>query len=81
MRTLLLAGTSLLALSVSIAAASASATYQDIGSLQTYTVPTTGTYEIVAIGAQGGNGGDIGGTGGFGARLEGPGRSDARPGA
>ena len=66
MRTLLLAGTSLLALSASIATASATPVpFSDstVGSM-TFTAPSAGLYDILAFGAQGGSGsvgaGDLG---------------------
>ena len=40
------------------------------GSIVDYTIPTTGTYDILALGAQGGGGSD-GGIGGLGASAEG----------
>jgi PEP-CTERM motif len=70
MKALLLAGASLLALTVSIDTAAASVTFSAIGSLQTYLVPATGTYDIVAIGAQGGES-QASGAGGLGAKVEG----------
>jgi hypothetical protein len=56
MRALLLAGTSLLALSVTVPGAEATpiATFSYTGQMQTWTVPITGNYEIEAIGAAGG---------------------------
>ncbi len=54
MRPLLLAGTSLLAVSASVASASATA-FTYTGGFQTFTVPTSGTYDILADGAQGGS--------------------------
>jgi hypothetical protein len=41
--------------------------------IQTFTVQTTGTYEIIAFGGQGGQGGSntVGGTGGLGAEIGG----------
>jgi hypothetical protein len=49
----------LLALSASLAPASAT-TIDYTGGLQTFTAPTTGAYDIVAYGAQGGNNGALG---------------------
>ncbi len=56
MRTLLLAGTSLLALAAaSIPGADAAPiTFTPTGGLQTYAVATTSLYDILAVGAQGG---------------------------
>ena len=72
MRTLLLAGTTLLALSASIgAAAAAPITFGYTGSLQTFTVPTTGLYNILAFGADGGNGAKGAVGGGIGAEVGG----------
>jgi hypothetical protein len=70
MRQRLLAGTSLLALLAWDAAASAT-TFTSTGSLQTFMVPTTGTYEITAFGAQGGSGLSGGAVGGRGAEIGG----------
>jgi hypothetical protein len=39
--------------------------------VQTFTVATTGTYDITAFGGQGGQGGSSGGTGGLGAEIGG----------
>ena len=57
MRTLLLAGTSLLALSASVVTASAlpTTTFAYTGGFQTFTAPTASPYDILAIGAGGGN--------------------------
>ena len=72
MKLILLAGTVFLGLSVSGSTARAvpfDFTYS--GSLVTFTVPTTDTYQILAFGAQGGNGA-LGGTGGgLGAEIGG----------
>jgi hypothetical protein len=70
MRRILLAGASLMA----ITAASADAetwTYNYTGSIQTFAVPTTGTYNIIANGAQGGSSKDNVGAGGLGAQVSG----------
>ena len=74
MKQLLLAGTALLAVIVSQSAARAvpfDFTYT--GSLVTFTVPTTDTYQILAFGAQGGDSAfaPVGGTGGRGAEIGG----------
>jgi hypothetical protein len=81
MKLLLLAGTALLALTVSPSAARAVPfDFTFTGSLVTFTVPTTDTYQILAFGAQGGNGvptfPDVipdgnGGAGGRGAEIGG----------
>src|SRR6266849_211456 len=66
MRQRLLAGTSLLALLAWGSAARATPfDFTYTGSLVTFPVPTTGTYEITAFGAQGGSGlsGAVGGRG------------------
>jgi hypothetical protein len=59
MRTLLLAGTSLLALAASLATASATPVplTNTIVGTTTLTAPSAATYDITAIGAQGGHGG------------------------
>jgi hypothetical protein len=41
------------------------------GSIQTYTVPSTGAYQIMAKGAQGGGNSALGTTGGLGASMQG----------
>jgi hypothetical protein len=74
MKLLLLAGTAFLGLAASGSAARAvpfDFTYT--GSLVTFTVPTTDTYQILAFGAQGGNGTFNGfvGVGGRGAEIGG----------
>ena len=72
MKLVLLAGTALLGLVASGSAARAvpfDFTYT--GSLVTFTVPTTETYQILAFGAQGGDSGFPGGTGGLGAEIGG----------
>lgn len=79
MKMLLLAGTALVALAASEPAAHAqrvSFTYNtcEKGKLVTYTVPETGTYQIIAYGAQGGNdifNGSVLGAGGLGAEIGG----------
>src|SRR5215471_8287294 len=58
MKQLLLAGTAFLTLTVSHLAAQAAPIVFDFtytGSLVTFTVPTSGLYQILAFGAQGGN--------------------------
>src|SRR5437867_1616620 len=55
MRRHLLAGTSLLALLAWDPAARAAVIFDYTGGLVTFTVPTTGTYQILAFGAQGGD--------------------------
>src|SRR5580658_4245722 len=47
--------------------AKASTVYTETGSIQTYTVVTSGTYEIAAYGAQGGANISVGTAGGSGA--------------
>ena len=76
MKRLLLGATSLLAIAASASAARAipfDFTYT--GSLVTFTVPTTDTYQILAFGAQGGNGTGFNpnavGAGGLGAEIGG----------
>ena len=57
MKMLLLAGTALLGLAVSGPAAYAQrVNFTYTGKLVTWTVPKTGTYQIIAFGAQGGSG-------------------------
>jgi PEP-CTERM motif len=72
MKLVLLAGTASLALAASGSPAHAvpfDFTYT--GSLVTFTVPTTDSYQILAFGAQGGGAGPLGGTGGRGAEIGG----------
>jgi hypothetical protein len=75
MKLLLLAGTAFLGLAAAGSAVRAvpfDFTYT--GSLVTFTVPSTGTYQILAFGAQGGNSGAISdgiGVGGSGAEIGG----------
>jgi hypothetical protein len=71
MRILLLAGTSLLNITASVATASALPTTFDFtGGFQTFTAPTTGVYDILASGAQGASSGfKI--VGGLGAEIGG----------
>ena len=72
MKLLLMAGTAFLGLAVSGSAARAvpfDFTYT--GSLVTFTVPTTDTYQILAFGAQGGNITRTGTGGGLGAEIGG----------
>ena len=81
MKRLLLAGTALLALATMEPAAYAQRvnfTYTPPGSVVTYTVPTTGLYQVTAFGAQGGGStaiagpaGAIAGPGGLGAEIGG----------
>src|SRR5262245_11576258 len=66
MKKPLLAGTAFLAITLSHPAAHADPIVFDFtytGSLVTFTVPTTDTYQILAFGAQGGAGGGFGGRG------------------
>jgi hypothetical protein len=74
MKRLLLAGTAFLGLAASGSVAHATPfdfTYS--GSLVDFTIPTTGTYQILAFGAQGGNfvNGNMFGPGGLGAEIGG----------
>lgn len=55
MRAFILAGTSLLALSALAVAKAAPITFGYTGGLQSYTVPVTGLYDILAFGGTGGN--------------------------
>jgi hypothetical protein len=76
MKPLLLAGTAVLGLTASeLAARATPIDFTYTGSLVDFTVPTTGTYQILAFGAQGGNGGGFGGigvgAGGLGAEIGG----------
>jgi hypothetical protein len=74
MQQLLLAGTALLAIAASQPTAHADPIVFDYtGSLVNFTVPTTGTYQILAFGAQGGTVTllDMVGTGGRGAEIGG----------
>ena len=74
MKQLLIAGTAFLALGVSHPAAEAEPIVFDFtytGSLVTFMVLTTDTYQILAFGAQGGRGGVNGGAGGRGAEIGG----------
>jgi hypothetical protein len=76
MKLLLLAGTALLAVAVSEPAAHAQrVNFTYSGELVTWTVPVTGTYQILAFGAQGGNeapsGGSFASFGGLGAEIGG----------
>src|SRR4051812_10456174 len=64
----LLAGTSLLALAAAAPGAGAT-TFNFTGASQSFTAPTTGTYHILAFGAQGGGAGSAGG--GNGAEIGG----------
>jgi hypothetical protein len=64
MRSLLLAGASLLAISTAQAT-----TYSYTGAMQSFVVATTGSYNILALGAQGGADSGYGGRGGQGAKV------------
>jgi hypothetical protein len=71
MKRLLLAGTAVLALAVSGSAAHAQRfNFTYTGKLVTFTVPETGTYQILAFGAQGGSD-PFTGAGGRGAEIGG----------
>ncbi len=72
MHKLLLAGpAALLALAAPLAPANAAPiTFGYTGAIQTYTVQTTGTYDILAIGAGGANGFYMHTDGGLGAKIE-----------
>jgi hypothetical protein len=70
MRRLLLGATSFLALAALDSAARATPfDFTYTGSLVTFTVPTTDSYQILAFGAQGGNIALAGTGGGLGAEL------------
>jgi hypothetical protein len=74
MKLLLLAGTAFLGLAAwGSAARAVPFDFTYTGSLVTFTVPTTDTYQILAFGAQGGNGGffPITSPGGRGAEIGG----------
>src|SRR5258708_1667119 len=74
MKLLLVAGTAFLGLAASEPAAHAQrVNFIYTGKLDTFKVPETGTYQIVAFGAQGGNGTFAGfvGVGGRGAEIGG----------
>jgi hypothetical protein len=72
MRHHLLAGISLAALLAWAPSASAATFPFDFtGMVQTFTVPMTGAYQILAFGAQGGSGGATGAGGGLGAEIGG----------
>ena len=73
MRKLLLAGTSMWALSASAVSASAAPiTFDYIGRSLAYSVPNSGLYNVLAIGGQGGEGSTAAsGAGGFGATASG----------
>ena len=72
MRNHLLAGASLLALVAwEPAAQAAPLDFTYSGSLVTFTVPVTGTYQILAFGAQGGYADSVSGMGGLGAEIGG----------
>ncbi len=64
MRPILLAGTSLLALALSVATASAGLTTTGTPGFYTFTVDVTGLWEVVATGAQGGVSGEAARPGG-----------------
>jgi PEP-CTERM motif len=72
MRHRLLAGISFAALlACGPSASAATTTFLFTGAVQTFTAPTTGTYQILAFGAQGGSGGATGAAGGGGAEIGG----------
>ena len=73
MKRLLLAGTASVLLAAPYAAANAAPIdFTYTGTLVTFTVPSTGTYQILAFGAQGGNSTvAAGGQGGLGAEIGG----------
>ena len=75
MTRFLLAGTALLGFAASGSVANAGPIdFTYTGSLVEFTVPATGTYQILAFGAQGGNGksaNDAVGAGGLGAEIGG----------
>jgi hypothetical protein len=72
MKVLLLAGTAFLGLAVAGSAARATPIdFTYTGSLVTFTVPTTDSYQILAFGAQGGNIALAGTGGGLGAEIGG----------
>jgi hypothetical protein len=76
MRQLLLVGTAVLAFTTTgLPARATPIDFTYTGSLVDFTVPTTGTYQILAFGAQGGNAlGEVGtppGPGGMGAEIGG----------
>jgi hypothetical protein len=72
MRHHLLAGISLAALLAWAPSASAATFPFDFTSaVQTFTVPTTGAYQILAFGVQGGSGGATGAGGGLSAEIGG----------
>jgi hypothetical protein len=69
MKSGLLGGVSLFAFFAAGAVANATPTFSYTGAVQTYTVATTGEYDITVAGAQGG--GNISASGGLGAVVEG----------
>lgn len=72
MKQILLAGASLLALALGMTEAGAVPTvFSFTGASTTYTVPTTGTYSLLALGARGGSGNRNSSPGGLGARSSG----------
>ena len=72
MRHRLLAGISFAALlACGPSASAATTTFLFTGAVQTFTAPTTGTYQILAFGGQGGSGGATGAAGGGGAEIGG----------
>src|SRR5215469_3699730 len=72
MKQLLLSGTALLAVAASEPSAHADPmVFNYTGSLAQFTVLTTGTYQIIAFGAQGGNGPSALAPGGRGAEIGG----------
>jgi hypothetical protein len=72
MRHRLLAGISFAALlACGPSASAATTTFLFTGAVQTFTAPTTGTYQILAFGAQGGSSGATGAAGGGGTEISG----------
>ena len=72
MKRLLLVGSAFLGLAASGSVARATPfNFTYTGSLVTFTVPTTDTYQILAFGAQGGGGPLLFGAGGLGAEIGG----------
>lgn len=74
LRTFLLTGASALAMALALALAATSAealTFVNTGSVQHYTVATTGIYDVVAAGARGsvGNASNFPGSGGAGIAI------------
>ena len=69
-RKLMLAGTTLLVLSASVAAATPTS-FGFTGGIMSYAAPITGLYSILVFGAQSGRGGVLGNAGGLGAQVSG----------